>query len=427
MRNLCAEDRESLRRGEIREDHFVLPGGSGMRAADFLDPEEEADLVQRAKDGDASARAKLLRSYDPIVAGFVGSNWYDSAWYEDLLQEGRAALLDALEGFDPEHGTRFGAYARTVVRRRVSEAAAHYFSPTTLNRDAARFQWRWRNAERATISDLDEARAPTFWEVLSHYDPEGCLDGEPVHDLAARIGRLRHDPERRLQAWAGSGSDELAELKAKAGKLNEAAHKAGALLTGEQGEGYATELDDMKVVGKKASEDGKGEEVLGHNTIADPSATADPEEIAERRREQERAEHREEMIGEEAERLTDAGQGFSLRMLYVVRASLDLDGKGRRTAKEIAAELTELTGSNVTPYSVRRTVERAGKRIRKSFGQPSWGFFDPFTDAEPEGPKPGYMDPFESVDVADEAPSLEYLDPFAELEKQDGAAASAAY
>lgn len=79
----------------------------------------------------AEAQAVLLKRYLKLVryhAGRYASALVDA---EDLMQEGSIALLQAVSGFDPEHGSSFSAFAQTcminkmrsVVRRSGSCAA----------------------------------------------------------------------------------------------------------------------------------------------------------------------------------------------------------------------------------------------------------------------------------------------------------------
>jgi RNA polymerase sigma factor (sigma-70 family) len=81
----------------------------------------------------------------------------------DLLQEGVAGLLRALERYDPERGVPFWGYARWWVRRSMQRLVAELTRPTVLSDYALRRLSRIRDAQRELYQEL--GREPATEEL----------------------------------------------------------------------------------------------------------------------------------------------------------------------------------------------------------------------------------------------------------------------
>jgi RNA polymerase primary sigma factor len=129
-----------------------------------LTPERERLLVQAARSGDATARALLVEAYMPRIAA-IARHYRISPNVEraELLQEGVAGLLRALERYDPERGVPFWAYARWWVRRSMQRLVAELTRPTVLSDYALRRLSRIRDAQRELYQEL--RREPTTEEL----------------------------------------------------------------------------------------------------------------------------------------------------------------------------------------------------------------------------------------------------------------------
>ena len=90
----------------------------------LLTHEEEIDLGRRTRQGDETARSKLiemnLRLVIPVAKKYRGMGLP----FGDLIQEGNIGLMRAADKFDPEKGFRFSTYATWWIRQAIQRAVA---------------------------------------------------------------------------------------------------------------------------------------------------------------------------------------------------------------------------------------------------------------------------------------------------------------
>lgn len=114
----------------------------------------EQELVLAAQRGDPTARARLIDRFAPLIA-MVASDYRHSNGVErsELMQEGAAGLLTALERFEPARGTPFWGYAAWWVRQAMQQLVAATTRPVVLSDRALRQLARVRSARRAYARD----------------------------------------------------------------------------------------------------------------------------------------------------------------------------------------------------------------------------------------------------------------------------------
>ena len=83
-----------------------------------LSASEEAELVKKMREGDESAREKLTTANLRFVYA-VAKRYANSENLLDLVEEGNAGLITALNAFDPEKGTRFLSCAVWYITRSI--------------------------------------------------------------------------------------------------------------------------------------------------------------------------------------------------------------------------------------------------------------------------------------------------------------------
>ena len=185
-----------------------------------LSPETEARLARDAKRGDAAARARLVDAFMPLVASTARR--YRGARVErvELLQEGVVGLLRALEGYDPERGIPFWAYASWWVRQAMQQLVAEVARPVVLSNRAMRHLARLREVleqgGEGPPAELAERAGLTVEQVadlLAIERPPRSLD-EPAGGELGSLGELLADPLAEDEYERVLAAIEVEELRA---------------------------------------------------------------------------------------------------------------------------------------------------------------------------------------------------------------------
>lgn len=93
---------------------------SAWTAAPLLSNELEAQLFQRWHDRrDEKALSELIIAHMRLVAKIAGKFRRYGLNFDDLMQEGAVALMQAAARFDPRYGVRFGGYAKQWVQAAI--------------------------------------------------------------------------------------------------------------------------------------------------------------------------------------------------------------------------------------------------------------------------------------------------------------------
>ena len=90
-----------------------------------LTPEEEKELIIKAKGGDEKAFQKIIVSNQKLVVKEALKYYFKEDNFLDLVNEGNKGLIEALKRFDPARENRFYTYAlwwvRSEIRRYLSK------------------------------------------------------------------------------------------------------------------------------------------------------------------------------------------------------------------------------------------------------------------------------------------------------------------
>lgn len=96
-----------------------------VKKISILTPEEEKDLIRRAKSGDEEAFKKIIVANQKLVVKEALKYYFKEDNFLDLVNEGNKGLIEALKRFDPARENRFYTYAlwwvRSEIRRYLSK------------------------------------------------------------------------------------------------------------------------------------------------------------------------------------------------------------------------------------------------------------------------------------------------------------------
>ena len=162
-----------------------------VRGGRLLDADEEKNLSRRAHRGDLRARQRLIECNLRLVISIAKKYRGRGVAFEDLIQEGNAGLIRAVEKFDPEMGNRFSTYATWWIRQAVTRAVADHARTVRLPAHVVDAIYRLRRAENSLSLEL--GREATEEEVVDRLGvkPEEARRlrevGQPISSINARI------------------------------------------------------------------------------------------------------------------------------------------------------------------------------------------------------------------------------------------------
>jgi RNA polymerase primary sigma factor len=163
-----------------------------IRAGKLLDAREEKDLSRRAREGDMMARRRLIECNLRLVISIAKKYRGRGVLFEDLIQEGNAGLIRAVEKFDPEMGNRFSTYATWWIRQAVTRAVADSARTVRLPAHVVDALYRLRRAENSLSLEL--GRDATEEELADRLDvkPQEARRlrevGQPISSIHAKMG-----------------------------------------------------------------------------------------------------------------------------------------------------------------------------------------------------------------------------------------------
>jgi RNA polymerase sigma factor (sigma-70 family) len=160
----------------------------------------ETALYRSAQAGCPESLDRLLRQHEGLVRQIVAHQQLCGLPFEEALQVGRIGLWRAIEGYDPQRGTRFSTYAYPAIIRQVWDA---------VRRNMA---WERRQVPQALLGVFLEAKSPDERQKEEWEEVEKVLRGM-VAGLPERQGEVL----RRHYGLKGAARQTLAEIGAEWG------------------------------------------------------------------------------------------------------------------------------------------------------------------------------------------------------------------
>lgn len=187
----------------------MIEAGTSSR----MDPERESALWLLREEGDDQAREELILGYRSLVFWLARKLQVAPSRYQDLVQEGTIALINAVDHFDPKRNIKFITYAYYRIRgamvnflqrveakaplpvEEMDELVAEPFDPEAED---------WRLALMEGMGHLS-ARESEIIEAL-------LVQGRRARELAdekgidvSQIYRIQRRGLVKLRAWFGVG------------------------------------------------------------------------------------------------------------------------------------------------------------------------------------------------------------------------------
>jgi len=140
-----------------------------INEADLLTAEQEKSLARRIlEDNDLEAREQMIRSNLRLVVNIAKNYTNRGLSLADLVEEGNLGLLRAVEGFDPEQGSRFSTYASWWIKQAIKRALMNSVQPVHVPAYMVEMVAKWKQAQSVLEERL--GRQPTVQELADHLE-----------------------------------------------------------------------------------------------------------------------------------------------------------------------------------------------------------------------------------------------------------------
>lgn len=164
----------------------------------LLSADDEHDLAVSIGHGDVQARDRMVRANLRLVVNIARGYTGKGLSLQDLIEEGNLGLLRAVEGFDPNMGTRFSTYASYWIKQSIKRALINTAKTIRIPAYMVELLSKWRRATTRLAEEL--GRTPTPEEVARVLGlPRKKL---PIIKKAIRIYNLTPQTDQADAGWS---------------------------------------------------------------------------------------------------------------------------------------------------------------------------------------------------------------------------------
>lgn len=125
-----------------------------INETELLTADQEKTLSRRVQKGDAEARDWMVRANLRLVVNIARNYNNRGLAFQDLIEEGNLGLMRAVEGFDPEMGTRFSTYASYWIKQSIKRALINSAKTIRIPAYMVELLSKWRRAGNRLLDTL---------------------------------------------------------------------------------------------------------------------------------------------------------------------------------------------------------------------------------------------------------------------------------
>ena len=201
----------------------------------LLSADDEKRLARAIAAGDALARDHMVRANLRLVVNIARGYANRGLPLPDLIEEGNLGLLRAVEGFDPDVGTRFSTYASYWIKQSIKRALINSGKTIRIPAYMVELLSKWRRAtarlaeilgrtptpeEIARLLGLARKKLPIIKKAIHVHTATPHTEQE---DGGWTLGELLHDEGARCPAEVLLDADTLKHVLEQIDRLDDRA------------------------------------------------------------------------------------------------------------------------------------------------------------------------------------------------------------